>query len=253
MREVAVASMRDPNRLVLRDINWTVAPHDYWVVAGLQGSGKSDFLAMTGGLMGPAAGRYLLFGEEMPIFDEARLKSRLRLGLVFETGQLFNHLTVSENVALPLRYHKNLTKAATAPYVQEMLSALELEPWADSTPGALGRPWQKRVGLARALMLHPEILLLDSPLTGLDLRHTFWWLDFLDALSKGHALLEGRPLTLVLTAADLRLWKNRASRFAILRDERFTAMGSWDRVEAEKTALAHELLTSEIAGAQEAH
>lgn len=253
MRDVAVASMRDPSRTVLRDINWTVAPRDYWVVAGLQGSGKSDFLAMTGGLIGPAAGRYLLFGEEMPIFDEARLKTRLRLGLVFETGQLFNHLTVWENVALPLRYHENLSKSAAAPNVQEVLSALELEPWADSTPGALGRPWQKRVGLARALMLRPEILLLDSPLTGLDLRHTFWWLDFLERLSKGHALLQGRPLTLVLTAADLRLWKNRASHFAILRDERFIAMGSWERVESERAALAQELLTSEIAGAPEAH
>jgi len=252
MRDVAVASMRDQGRIVLSDVNWTVAPREYWVVAGLQGSGKTDFLAMTGGLMGPAAGRYLLFGDEMPIFDEVRLKTRLRLGLVFETGQLFNHLTVWENVALPLRYHKNLTKAAAAPNVQEMLAALELEPWADSTPGAIGRPWQKRVGLARALMLRPEILLVDCPLTGLDLRHTSWWLDFLDRLSKGHALLGGRPLTLILTAADLRLWKNRASHFAILRDERFTAMGSWERVEAEK-ALAQELLTSEVAGAPEAH
>jgi ABC-type transporter Mla maintaining outer membrane lipid asymmetry ATPase subunit MlaF len=254
--------MRDQSRIVLRDINWTVAPGDYWVVAGLQGSGKSDFLAMTGGLMGPAAGRYLLLGEEMPIFDEARLKTRLRLGLVFETGQLFNHLTVGENVALPLRYHKNLTKAAAAPQVQELLSALELEPWADSTPGAIGRAWQKRVGLARALMLRPEIILVDSPLTGLDLRHTFWWLGFLEQLSKGHALLGGRPVTLVVTTADVRPWSNRQARFAIIREERFHVLGEWEQLEAQREVLARELFvavaqrsektTQERAGASDA-
>jgi ABC-type transporter Mla maintaining outer membrane lipid asymmetry ATPase subunit MlaF len=245
MRDVSVAAMRDQSRVVLREINWTAASGEYWVVAGLQGSGKSDFLAMTASLMGPAAGQYLLFGEEMPIFDEARLKTRLRLGLVFETGQLFNHLTVSENIALPLRYHNNLTKVEAAPQVQPVLEALELEPWADSTPGALGRPWQKRVGLARALVLRPEVLLVDSPLTGLDLRHSSWWLAFLEQLSKGHPLLGGRRLTLVVTTADVRPWSNRAVRFAIIRDERFHVMGEWERLEAERHGLAHELFLTD--------
>src|SRR5690348_3760033 len=111
MHGVAGASLRDPSLVNVEDVSWTVANHDYWVIAGPQGSGKSDFLMMAGGLMAPAAGSYRFFGEPMPIFDEPRLKHRLRLGLVFETGQLFNHLTVSENVALPLRYHHNLPKA----------------------------------------------------------------------------------------------------------------------------------------------
>jgi len=245
MSDVAVAAMRDQSRVVVREINWTVLPQQYWVVAGLQGSGKSDFLSMTAGLMGPAAGRYRLFGEEMPIFDEARLKTRLRLGLVFETGQLFNQLTVSENIALPIRYHNNLTKAEAAPQIQPMLEALELEPWADSTPGAIGRPWQKRVGLARALALHPEVLLVDSPLTGLDLRHSWWWLGFLEQLGKGHALLGGRPLTLVVTTADVRPWHNRNARFAIIRDERFHVLGEWEKLEAQRGALARELFVTE--------
>src|SRR5437016_9236274 len=108
MQEVALGSMRDQTVLVAEEINWTVVAGDYWVVAGLQGSGKSDFLMMTGGLMPPLSGTYRLFGEEMPIFEDARLKKRLRLGLAFETGQLFNQLTVAENIALPLRYHENL-------------------------------------------------------------------------------------------------------------------------------------------------
>src|SRR5690606_34926980 len=111
----------------------------------------------TAGLIPPVEGSYRLFGNDMPIYTENRLGERLLLGLVFDGGQLFNHLTVSENIALPLRYHRNLTAAEAAPDVQRLLEWAELTPWADSTPGAMGRNWQKRVGLARALMLRPEI------------------------------------------------------------------------------------------------
>src|SRR5438067_5285444 len=83
MENVSVGAMRDQSTIVVEEINWTVAPGDYWVVGGLQGAGKSDFLMMTGGLMPPASGHYRLFGEPMPIFEEARIKERLRLGLVF--------------------------------------------------------------------------------------------------------------------------------------------------------------------------
>src|SRR5207249_2162397 len=127
----------DLNSVIVKDVNWTVAQHDFWVIGGLQGAGKTDFLSMTGGLMPPLKGSYRLFGEPMPIFDEPRLKTRLRMGLVFESGQLFNHLTVSENVALPLRYHKNLTQEAAHERVTQLLEALELGPFADSTPGAM--------------------------------------------------------------------------------------------------------------------
>src|SRR6266850_7782355 len=155
MRGVSVGAMRDPSTVVVEDVNWTVAPGDYWVIGGLQGSGKSDFLMMTGGLMAPLAGTYCFLGEEMPIFEEDRLAHRLRLGFVFDGGQLFNHLTVSENISLPLQYHHNLDKAEARAEVQRMLDLTELGPWADSTPGAIARNWQKRVGLARALVLRP--------------------------------------------------------------------------------------------------
>ena len=94
MKDVSIGSMRDLNTLIVESFDWIVHEHDFWVIGGLQGSGKSDFFAMTASLMPPLSGSYHLFGEPMPIFDEARLKTRLRMGLVFETGQLFNHLTV---------------------------------------------------------------------------------------------------------------------------------------------------------------
>jgi putative ABC transport system ATP-binding protein len=231
MEDVTVGSMQDLSAVVAGAVDWTIQAGDFWVVAGLQGTGKSDFLMMTGGLMPPMTGRYRLFGEEMPVFEESRLATRLRLGLVFDGGQLFNQSTVLENITLPLRYHRNMGVAEALAQAQPFLEAMELGPWQDSTPGTIGRNWRKRVGLARALILKPEVLLVDNPLAGLDPRHVKWWLGFLDELSKGRSLLGGRPVTLVVTTADLRPWKGLARQFAVLKDRRFVVLGSWPQVE----------------------
>jgi len=243
MTGVTVSAMRPPDTVVAEGINWTVSAGDYWVVAGLHGSGKSDFLMLTGGLMGPRRGRYLFFGEEMPIFEDARLKERLRLGLVFDGGQLLNQLTVAENVALPLRYHHNLSRTEGAAAARELLEYTQLTAWAESTPGTLGRSWQKRAGLARALALRPEVLLVDNPLAGLDPRHVHWWLGFLDQLSKGHPLMHGRPVTLVVTTADFHPWKGHARQFAVLSDHGFVVLGTWGQLESSSEELVRELLT----------
>lgn len=236
--------MEDPGKSVLRDINWTVGPGEFWVIGGLQGSGKTDFLMMAAGLMAPAAGTYIMSGEEMPIFEENRLKERLRIGLVFDGGQLFNRLTVAENVSLPLRYHANLSKERADEKTTRLLALTELTEWAASTPGAMGRNWRKRVGLARALMLRPDVLLLDNPLAGLDLRHRAWWLRFLSRLSAGHEWMENRKMTLIATADDLRPWRASGRKFAVLREERLIVLGGWDAVENSKDELVRELLAA---------
>ena len=127
--------------------------------------------------------------------------------------------------------------------MSELLECTELAPWAESTPGTLGRSWQKRAGLARALALKPEVLLVDNPLAGLDPRHVHWWLGFLDQLSKGHRLMQGRPVTLVVTTADFRPWKGHARQFAVLRNHGFAVLGAWAQLEAASEELVRELLT----------
>jgi ABC-type transporter Mla maintaining outer membrane lipid asymmetry ATPase subunit MlaF len=127
--------------------------------------------------------------------------------------------------------------------VSELLECTELAPWAETTPGALGRGWQQRVGLARALALKPEVLLVDNPLGGLDPRHVHWWLGFLDQLSKGHPVMQGRPVTLVVTTADFLPWKDHARQFAILRNRAFVVLGAWAQLEAARGELVEELLT----------
>jgi len=245
MRGVSAGAMRDASFTMLEDVNWSVAAGEFWVIAGQQHSGKSDFLKMTAGLMAPAGGSYKSFGIETQTFGEAELAGRLRVGFVFEGGHLFNHLTLGENVALPLQYHQNLTPDAAAREVQLLLELMELTPLAGVTPSNVAANWRQRAALARALILKPEVLLLDNPFRGLGGRHLQWWLRLLDQLWRGHECSGGRPMTMVVTTDDLsRLagWQNADRQFALLRDKKFIPLGSWPAVEAVSDPVVKELL-----------
>ncbi len=242
MHGVAVGALRDFQAVVLEGLSWKVHAGDFWVIAGMHNTGKSDLLAMTAGLMPPQGGTYHLFGNEMPIFEGHLLAERLRLGLVFDGGRLFHDLTVRQNIALPLQYHEKFPPAESARRVDAALQLMELTDWTESTPGNLGRNLQKRVGLARALVLQPEVLLLDNPLGGLDFRQSAWWLNLMDQLWKGHPFLEGRRVTLVATAEDLRPWRRHATHFALLQNKRFTFLGRESELSGNTDVLVKELL-----------
>jgi len=241
MHGASVGATRDISYIVVEEVNWTVAPGEFWVIAGQQHSGKTDFLMQTSGLMLPVRGSCRLFGRDTRTFGEAELAERLRVGLVFEGGHMFNHLTLRENVALPLQYHRNLSADDAAPEVQALLELLELTPLADITPGNVSGNWLQRAALARALVLKPELLLLDNPLGRLDARHQQWWLRFLDRLWHGQAQPGDRPMTLVATTDDLRSWQNAQRKFALLHDKKFSPIGSWSDVEASNDPAIKEL------------
>jgi len=110
MIDVAVGSLVNADAVVLEGVNWKVAAGDYWAIGGLQASGKSDLMATAAGIMQPLRGTFRVFGRELGAgFEHELMPIRLRLGLVFEWGRLLSHLTLAENVALPIRYHHNLS------------------------------------------------------------------------------------------------------------------------------------------------
>ncbi len=245
MRNVTVTTLRDASVVVLEQVNWTVAVGDFWAVAGLLRSGKSDLLALAAGISRPTRGIHHLFGQELIAgFEHERLALRLCVGLVFDGGQLLHHLTLEENIALPLLYHRGVSPEISA-RVQALVELTGLEPWAGSTPGAVNRNWQQRIGLARALALKPDVLLLDNPLSGLDPRDVGWWLDTLDTLAAGHPIVDGKPLTLVVTGDDLRPWRHRARQFAVLKNQQFIPLGQRADLDGHREPLLQELLPAE--------
>lgn len=236
MTAVDIVSLRNPERVVLHDVNWTVEEKDYWAIGGLFGTGKSDLLSTAAGLIPVPRGTYRVFGEEIAIsYEQGLIEARLKVGLLFDGGRLLNHLSLIDNVCLPMQYHENLVGAECRDRAGTLLEKVGLADYTTRMPGTINRRLQQRAGLARALALQPKVLLLDNPLSGLDPREALWWLNFLDQLSA-----EG--LTLVVAADDLRPWRGRAHQFALLRDKHLVPVGSRDELASQTEPLLRELL-----------
>jgi len=248
MRDAQVTALRDPSHLVLEHVNWSVLPGEFWVVAGPQHAGKSDLLLHAAGLLTPADGTCRVFGCDTAEFDETHITERLKIGFTFTDGKLFNQFTIAENIALPLRYHRNLQDTETARTVEGLLELLELKPYAGSTPGNVAGVWRQRAALARALALQPELLLLDNPSAGLTARHRQWLVTFLERLWRGHEFFGGRPMTIVLTTDDLHPWRHSQPKFAALHEGRFAVLGAWGGAEFVRNWTVQELLAEAVVG-----
>jgi phospholipid/cholesterol/gamma-HCH transport system ATP-binding protein len=244
MKDAQIVALRDTSLVLLDNVNWTVRPGEFWVVAGPQRSGKSDLLLHAAGLIAPANGECRIFGRDTSEGGEEQLAARLRLGYVFADGRLFNHLTIAQNIALPLQYHRNLPETETAREVAGLLDLLELTPFAALTPGNVAAVWRQRAALARALVLQPELLLLDGPTGGLTPHHRRWLVDFLDRLWHGHESFEKRPVTIVVTTDDLHAWENPQRKFAAAHDGSFSLLGSWGDPDFMRHQAVQELLVA---------
>ncbi len=243
----SIPSQHFRSRIVLENVHWQVRPGDFWVVGGLAHSGKTNLLMVAAGILRPNRGSYRLFGKDFSRgFENEHLVQRLKVGMVFDGGQLLQHLTLVENVALPLRYHASADDAgdvATYQRLAELVEFTGLRTSARSYPAAVNRNWQQRYGLARALALRPEVLLIDSPLSGMDPREMIWWLDTLGALAAGHPIV-GRPLTLAVTGDDFRPWRKLARQFAVVREQAFVDVGTASNIELHPDPLLRDLLPS---------
>lgn len=154
---------------VLRGINLEIPKGKTTVILGESGQGKTVLLKHLIGHLRPDRGRVLVAGVELASLDEEGLNEfRKKFGMLFQAGALFDSLTVAENVAFPLREHGNLSEEEIRRKVRENLSLVGLEKIEEKMPAELSGGMRKRVGLARAIALQPEIILYDEPTTGLD-------------------------------------------------------------------------------------
>lgn len=154
---------------VLDDINLDVYPCEIMVIIGGSGCGKSTLIRHLTGSLTPDEGTIKLFGQDITKMSENELnKVRTRFGILFQSGALFNSLTVGENVALLLREHSNLDESTIEIMVKIKLELVGLREHADKMPAQLSGGMKKRAGLARAIALDPQILFYDEPRAGLD-------------------------------------------------------------------------------------
>jgi phospholipid/cholesterol/gamma-HCH transport system ATP-binding protein len=154
---------------VLEDITLDVMPGETMVIMGGSGSGKSTLLRTIIGTYQPDGGSIELFGTNIcGLKEEAMNEIRKKFGILFQSGALFNSMTLAENIALPLREHTDLDQDIIDIQVKIKLELVGLREHADKYPAQISGGMKKRAGLARALALDPEILFYDEPSAGLD-------------------------------------------------------------------------------------
>jgi phospholipid/cholesterol/gamma-HCH transport system ATP-binding protein len=170
LMEVRELHVQFGRQAVLRNINLAIPRGQTLAVIGESGCGKTVLMKTMIGLVKPVRGEVLFDGQRLDRLNEQELtRQRIRYGFVFQQAALFDSMTVAENVAFPLRQHDHKSDAEVRQIVHQRLAEVGLpESAAQKKPAELSGGMRKRVGLARALVLNPEIVLYDEPTTGLD-------------------------------------------------------------------------------------
>ncbi len=212
---------------VLRGIDLDVHEGETVTIVGPSGVGKSTILKIVLRLILPDAGQVYADGQEITSlpFDEI-LKVRRKMGMVFQESALFDSLTVYENVAYPLREHTRLSEEEVEQRVRHALELVDLsvEEHGNRLPAELSGAQKKRVGVARAIVHAPEILLFDEPTAALDPMTSATIVALIQRLQRE---LE---VTAIVVTHDLRAAFQIADRVAMLRDGRIAFLGTPDQM-----------------------
>jgi phospholipid/cholesterol/gamma-HCH transport system ATP-binding protein len=154
---------------VLRGVSLEVAPQERLVVIGQSGAGKTTILRLVLGILQPTQGTVLFDGQAIRSLTSRALQQvRTRIGMVYQDAALLSSSTVSENLALPLQELTHKTPREIERLIDEKLDIVEMAGTGDLMPHQLSGGMRKRVGIARALMMEPELILFDEPTQGLD-------------------------------------------------------------------------------------
>ena len=205
---------------VLEAISFRIETGESVAIVGRSGGGKSVLLKHLIGLLKPDVGEVLIDGENIvPMNERQLLHVRLKFGMVFQGAALFDSMTVAENVAFGLRRCEHLTEAQIARRVAEALEVVDLPGTENKNPAELSGGMRKRVGLARAIIYEPQIVLYDEPTTGLDPIVS----DSIDRLMM--RVRDRLKVTTVVVTHDMRTARRVGQRVLMLHDRKIYATG----------------------------
>jgi phospholipid/cholesterol/gamma-HCH transport system ATP-binding protein len=236
------------DNLVLDQLDFDIERGKVNVIIGASGAGKSVLVKHFMCLLRPDKGSVWVDGTDVFALDSHALAQfRRKFGLVFQFAALFDSLTVEENCAFPLREHTRKPVAEIREIVRERLALLGLDGTQKKYPGELSGGMRKRVGLARALVLNPEILIFDEPTTGLDPLAT----RNVDEMILATA--ERYNVTSVVISHDMASVFRIADRIAMLHQKKILASGTPEQIQAYDHDYLQEFINASKLGQKEPH
>jgi len=226
------------SQTVLNGISLAVSRGETLAVLGRSGTGKSVLLRLIIGLEKPDSGSVLIHGQDIAGLGLDQLgEIRMKMGFLFQHSALYDSLTVQQNVAFPLQHHKKeMSNSERNDRVKELLGEVGMEGALEKMPSDISGGMQKRVGLARALALEPDILLLDEPTAGLDPISAAEIDDLVLKLKQEHHMAS------IIVTHDLHSAKAVADRLALLNEGNVVIEGDFEDLQKSDDGFVREFL-----------
>ncbi|SDT64648.1 phospholipid/cholesterol/gamma-HCH transport system ATP-binding protein [Mucilaginibacter mallensis] len=221
---------------VLKDINLEVHSGENVVVLGKSGEGKSVTIQCIVGMLVPDGGSLKVFGDEVADMNAEELKQlRMKIGFLFQSGALYDSMTVRENLEFPLtRVLKLKDEHEIQERINEVLDGVGLLDSVDKLPSDLSGGMRKRIGLARTLIIKPEIMLYDEPTTGLDPITSREISELILSMQKKY------KTTSIIITHDMECARITADRIVIMNDGKYIAEGTFEALQKSKDQIVKE-------------
>ena len=225
------------SHVILEHVTFEIEKGESVVIIGRSGGGKSVLLKHLVGLLQPDSGQVLIDGENIVAMNERQLlRVRRKFGMLFQGAALFDSMTVAENVAFAFRRDRTLTDAQIACRVAEVLEMVDLPGIESKKPSELSGGMRKRVGLARAIIYQPRIVLYDEPTTGLDPIVS-------DSIDKLIARVRDRlHVTSVVVTHDMRSARRLGQRILMLHEGKIYTTGTAEQIFASQDPIVRRFI-----------